>query len=76
MESFFSSLAQSDKRQFLKSSNWFSERNIFWYDAKYLYMARIGLLQGGGGAYHTLLDIKIEHEDHSRDIWATCPSAP
>lgn len=28
-----------------------------------------------GGIYHTLLDIKIEHEDHSRDIWATCPSA-
>lgn len=25
--------------------------------------------------YHTGLDIKIEQEDHSRDIWAICPSA-
>jgi len=25
--------------------------------------------------YHTGLDIKIEQEDHSQDIWEICPSA-
>lgn len=28
-------------------------QEYFWYDAKYLYMARIGLLQGGGGEHTT-----------------------